>query len=254
MGDAFIARSGSVGGLTVNAAVIHVNAPSGSTVDFIKGGVTAKTISPTYGHPNANDNGETADYYYAVFSGNYGTWTVTANNGSDTTSETVAVNDNKQYDVKLLYGNYLYQNGTQASGLTAVRYGGGVGSAYLTNNGTDLVAHGVFSYGDRNALHYYGTNGRINIFHRKTMKIVVDYITRNGSPGAGTVGMLTLKPETNGWKWLVSTNFTASSTQQTYTLDISNYGVVNSEYYFGITTSVGASQEIWIYIKEWAIL
>ena len=252
MGEAFIIRSGTGAPLSINAAIIHANASLGSTVKFSKDGVIVKTTSPTYGHPNVD--GSTIDYYYTIYPGSYGTWTVTATKGSDATSETVTINSNKQYDVKLLYGNYLYRNGTQASGLTAVRYGGGNGSAYLTNNGTDLVAHGVFLYGDNNALHYYGTNGRINIFHRKTMKIVVDYITRNGSPGAGTVGMLTLKPGTSGWKWLVKTNFTASSSQMTYTLDISDYGVVNSEYYFGITTSVGASQEIWIYIKEWAIL
>lgn len=103
--------SGSGGGFSVNAAVLHVTAPFGSTVSISKGGVIAKTIGPGKAHTNADD--ENADYYFSITPTNYGTWTVTATLNSDSASDTVAISSNKQYDVELSYRLYLYNRGTQ---------------------------------------------------------------------------------------------------------------------------------------------
>ena len=258
MGDAFIARSGSVGGLTVNAAVIHVNAPSGSTVDFIKGGVTAKTISPTYGHPNANDNGETADYYYTVFSGNYGSWTVTAHNSYFTKSSTITVNSNIQYDVVLSFAVELYHDGVKSSNLVASNvYASSTQS--LTIDGPDLVAYG--SYGGTSTadgVFYFGTNSNVNVFHRTKIRITLGrmrLVRRSGRTHTATVGLLAAKPvNQQNPTWLVSTTLTNTDLPKTYNIDISSYGANNTSYAIGIVGSAGSSEDIWLYIKDWIIL
>ena len=102
MGEAFIVRRGGTGGMSVNNAVIHVNAPLGSTVTFSKGGVVTKTINP--GNAHTNIDGKTADYYYAINASAYGTWTMTASKTGETSvSETVTVSAAKEYDVNLQY-------------------------------------------------------------------------------------------------------------------------------------------------------
>lgn len=110
---------GGGGSLNPSDALIHVNAPYGSTVTFAKGGVVAKTITPDKAF--ANVDGTTADYYYPVKSANYGTWTVTATLGQNTASTTLVVSANMQYNIALSYHvsseyqevEYLESTGTQ---------------------------------------------------------------------------------------------------------------------------------------------
>jgi len=100
---------GGGAGLNPNNALIHVNAPLGSTVTFAKGGVTVKTILPAKAFTNEDD--ETADYYYSVTSSNYGTWTTTASLNGKTKSNTVSVSTNEQYDVILKYRYEIFADG-----------------------------------------------------------------------------------------------------------------------------------------------
>ena len=102
MSDALIVRRGGSGGLSANKAVIHVTAPAGSTITFSKGGVIVKTLGPEKSHVNARDN-TLAEWYYAVGSSNYGTWTVTATLGTNSSSNTIIIDSNKQYDAILRY-------------------------------------------------------------------------------------------------------------------------------------------------------
>lgn len=104
-GDPILLGGGNSGGLNPSDALIHANAPLGSTVEFAKGGVTVETITPDKAF--ANDDGETADYYYPVKTANYGTWTVTATLSSDTASDTVVVDSAEQYDANLTFASPL---------------------------------------------------------------------------------------------------------------------------------------------------
>ena len=109
MADAFILRAGGGGGLSVNAAVLHVTAPLGSTVTIAKGSVS-KSRGPEKAHTNAEDEAM-ADYYFSISPANYGTWTVTAALDDDTTSAEVSVSTNQQYDAELLYKVYIFKSG-----------------------------------------------------------------------------------------------------------------------------------------------
>lgn len=117
MGEAYILRRGGSGGLSPNSAVIHVNAPTGSTITLTKGGITVKTIGPEKSHINS-EYADYADWYIPISASNYGEWTVTATLGNDTASKTVTINDNKTYDVLLTFHIFVIRNGTLQSGYT----------------------------------------------------------------------------------------------------------------------------------------
>lgn len=120
MGEAFIVRRGGAGGLSANSAVIHVNAPTGSTITFTKGGVTVKTLGPDKSHVNSEDT-DYADWYYPVGSSNYGEWTVTSTRSIDTTSKTITVETNKTYDVLLSYYFFFIRDGVLQSGYSITK-------------------------------------------------------------------------------------------------------------------------------------
>lgn len=101
--------SGGSGGLSLENALIHVNAPLGSNVEFAKGGAAVETMLSSQAFPNAD--GETADYYYSISSTNYGTWTVTASFLGATLSNTVSVSAAEQYDVILADYYYIFRPG-----------------------------------------------------------------------------------------------------------------------------------------------
>ena len=104
------------GGLSLNNAVLHINAPAGSTITLSKGGLTVKVLEASKGH--VNSDGVTADWYYSVSPSSYGEWTVSAAKDGETAAETVTVNSNKQYDVPLNYNLYIIKNGVEQAGFT----------------------------------------------------------------------------------------------------------------------------------------
>ena len=97
------------GGLSTSSAVLHINAPAGSTITLSNGGVTVKVLEASKGHTNSD--GVTADWYYSVSSGSYGEWTVTAAKNDDEVSKTVTINSADQYDVELTYFVYIVRDG-----------------------------------------------------------------------------------------------------------------------------------------------
>lgn len=108
------------GGPTETDAVLLVNAPSGSTVTATKGGTT---LVPTLWV--ASDGTEQAMFVFQPADFGSNPWTVTATSGSNTSSKTVVVNENKAYNISLNFAHYLIKNGVLQSGYTAELYGGG---------------------------------------------------------------------------------------------------------------------------------
>ena len=118
MSEAFIVRRGGSGGLSAGGAVLHITAPAGSTITLKKGDVTVATLAAARGHTNASDT-TLADWYYAIVSTNYGSWTATAARDGETASRTVTVDSAKQYDVFLAYNIYLIRDGVLDSNVNA---------------------------------------------------------------------------------------------------------------------------------------
>ena len=149
MSECIITRRGGSGGLSLNGAVIHVTAPVGSTISFSKGGVVAKVLPPEKSHVNADDN-TLADWYYAVSSSNYGTWTVSAVFETESASDTVTIDSNEQYDVSIYYTWYLYHQGNTRDSITggwsatATASGLSFGTSYITvTAGNSMVMAGT---------------------------------------------------------------------------------------------------------------
>ena len=106
IGNAILLSGGGGGGLSVNKPLIHVTATKGATVNFSTGGVLVKSIGPNDAFNN--NKGGVAEYYYPASTG---TWTVAATNGTASTSTTLTVTENKEYDLELIYGYWLHRAG-----------------------------------------------------------------------------------------------------------------------------------------------
>ena len=101
MGDAFIVRRGGGGSFAWDSAIIHIYAPAGSTVT-VTNGSTEKTLKENV------VVGADSEYIMVVKYADYGTWTITATLSGKTATQTVAVVDNVEYPVYIIYGLVLY--------------------------------------------------------------------------------------------------------------------------------------------------
>lgn len=235
--------SGSGGGFSINAAVLHVTAPFGSTVSISKGGVIAKTIGPGKAHTNADD--ENADYYFSITPTNYGTWTVTATLNSDSASDTVAISSNKQYDVVLSYRLYLYNRGTQNVALEATTnmyFDGGRNSPRITYNSDSMLVKYV-NTGIVETVNKVNLTGYNTIHLRANFSIITGhyYIIVRSQKGGGS----------SAQSYNIATIDIASNIiknqEKDYTLDISN---VNGEYYVGLGEWADGSETCRVVIYE----
>lgn len=180
MSDAYLVRRGGSGGLSANAAVLHVKAPAGSTISFAKGGVVAKVLGPDKSHVNSADS-SFADWYYSVTPGNFGSWTVTGANSEGSISQTVTVNAVKQYDVTTSFGR-LYWQGNEYGGVTG---GWGAAQAYyddgysykqlaITKNSGNIVLTSQYPNGTEGCL---GTANKVELTRYKTLKVNVTAVS-----------------------------------------------------------------------------
>lgn len=150
MSDAYITRRGGSGGLSPNNAVLHINAPLGSTITLAKGGVTVKVLGADKGHTNA-ENDTLADWYYSVSPSNYGEWTVTAAKDGESASKAVAVNSNKQYDVAIAQKTIIDVNTMTLEELLAITRNVNTSRGY-----NPQLKDGYFYFGTTQASDYCG--------------------------------------------------------------------------------------------------
>ena len=213
MGESFITRRG-VNGLSLFGAVLHVNAPVGSTVEFKKGDLVVKTLKPEKGHPNSD--GLYADYYLTVSTYNYGEWTATASLESMSISKTVVVDGAKQYDMTLRYELVLFKEGT------------GLMNGYMLDKktGATVTVSSAYIYAQS------PESGSFWISLKPTIPDIVKYgtlqIEANADQGWGTVYMGLTDDVSGSIKWV--TRKSISSGRQVHTLDISQ--IASGDYYF----------------------
>ena len=103
------------GGLDFSKAIIHVIAPTGSTLTFSSGGSTIGTLTP---NDAISDGWETgySDYFFPVSTSQYGTITISSDPVLN--SKSVTVSDVKLYTVYLVTQLDLYNAGSFASEYT----------------------------------------------------------------------------------------------------------------------------------------
>ena len=122
LGTNIFGISGTYEDFPVANAVLHINAPLGSTITLSQASSISIDLDSTKGHPNIDGN--TMDWYYSVSSSNYGYWAISAfNSNADSTYAFVTIDSAKQYDVQLDYNLYIIKNGVEQSGFT-ITYSG----------------------------------------------------------------------------------------------------------------------------------
>ena len=115
-----LGSSGGGGGPTASDAILTVTVPTGSTVTAVKGGVT---LSPTMWVQAANNTLNCALFVIAPAQFDATTpWTVTISDGTNTASDTILIDSNKQYDLTLDYNYWLVRNGKLAEIFTLSTY------------------------------------------------------------------------------------------------------------------------------------
>lgn len=140
---------GGGGGLKATDAVLIVTVPTGSTVTATKGGVT---LTPTIWVQNADNTLDTAIFSIKASTFDANAWTVTATLGTDSASNTVVINEAKEYELLLSYYTRLFDNGDECVAVTGgwrsegLKYSGGDGGTALTvtsiTNGVKLTQSG----------------------------------------------------------------------------------------------------------------
>lgn len=129
-----VGRSGGGGGPTSADAILTVTAPAGAAVTATKG---SATLTPTMWTAAADATQECALFVISSAQFDSATpWTVTATSGTDTASDTVTISSNKQYDLWLSFGHYLYRNGDEFTSRTGGWAWANAGTGTYVNNTT----------------------------------------------------------------------------------------------------------------------
>ena len=112
-----VGRSGGGGGgPTAADAILTVTAPAGATVTATKG---SATLTPTLWTAAADATQECALFVIPAAQFDSSTpWTVTATSGTDTVSDTVTIDSNKQFELSLDYNLWLVKNGKLLAAFT----------------------------------------------------------------------------------------------------------------------------------------
>ena len=100
-------------------AVLSIDAPTGSTITVSQGSFS-KVL-----RDSIEISIYSSRYFYLVKPTKFGSWTVTATDGSDTATTNVTIGENKQYEIKLSYHvpneyqevEYIQSNGNQVINL-----------------------------------------------------------------------------------------------------------------------------------------
>lgn len=86
-------------------AVLSIDAPTGSTVTVSQGSFS-KILRDFI-----EIDTQFSRYFYLIKPSKFGSWTITATNGQNTTDETVLVTTNENYEVKLTYKFFIIKDG-----------------------------------------------------------------------------------------------------------------------------------------------
>jgi len=112
--------SGGGSGPSASDAILTVTVPTGSTATATKGGVT---LTPTMWTAAADATLECALFVIAPAQfDSVNPWTVTISDGTNTASDTILIDSNKQYDLTLDYNYWLVRHGKLIETFTASTY------------------------------------------------------------------------------------------------------------------------------------
>lgn len=249
-------NSGVGGGMSLSKPLIHANAPLGSTVEFFFGGVVVKSIPATKAF--ANVDGKTADYYLSIR--DTGTWTVTATLGTETVSDTVIIDSNKQYNLELSYSIQLWNNGDNS----AVSGGWQFSARSGSSSTRAITTTALKSNSTENYTYTFFQPKKIQTITKNTLRATITGATINsgGDNKNIAIGLTsTLRKassggETSDWKTIQSigaafnTNIYAkvtSASNTTVNLSCNVSSAIGQQYYVGLLfgNASGSCIHVW---------
>lgn len=215
---------GGGGKLKNTDAVLVVTVPTGSTVTATKGGTT---LTPTIWVKAANNTLDCAIFSIPASQFDSTTpWTVTATLGTETASDTVLITTNKEYEVELSYGFYVYNNG-QTSFTFGSSKSSSVGAASITEGADNITFAYHYANTTGTGYGYFYTNETFDITPYTTMRVYGTISTR-GTVGVGTT-TTTMDAYVNG-----------TSSEQEYVVDVSQ---LSGQHMFRLDINSGSSTE-----------
>lgn len=213
-------KSGGGGGPSASDAILTVTVPTGSTVTATKG---SATLTPTMWTAAADATQECALFVISSAQFDSSTpWTVTASSSTATSSGTVTIDSNKQYDLTLDFNYWLVKHGTLVGTFSTSTY------ANLTQ-GDDFVLMSVTG-------NNYGritTQSAVDFTGFSTLKIVFSR-DENGKYGQSwrgatyypSVGYGATAPSSdtspNYTNYVLLNSSSGVITSKTYTLDVTS--------------------------------
>lgn len=232
---------GGGGGLKNTDAVLIVSVPTGSTVTATKNGVT---LTPTIWVQNADNTLDTAIFSVKASTFDSNAWTITANRGTSSASDTVVINSAKEYAIELAYDIEFVQNGVLTSLPWTIATASSAPGAAITQESGDVL----FTTGNVNAATVFGSTDAYDLTIYSTLQLVLtsgqSYYNANKCPciavgvnrptGTGTSGSAT----NLDYRTMLKTS-TGTISSGTFTLDVTS---LTGMYYVGL--SVAGSTQI----------
>lgn len=225
-------------------AILTVSVPTGSTVTATKGGIA---LTPTIWVQAADNTLDFAifDIKPSLFDA-VNPWTVTGTLGTETASDTVIIDSNKEYNVKIDYNFYFIRNGVILESYTLV---GTTGTFTDEDGAIKYTVNGYY----KESLCYFRTNA--NKYNSFVMNLRSGRVYR-GTEGERTpyIAILTSPPTTTQPSPTTYTRLTSSAaglidmSENTFTLDISNVVRGDASLYFNI--HCGNDTPAWFIIEN----
>ena len=198
--------TGGGGGPTSSDAILLVTVPANSTVTATKG---QTTLVPTMWITAADSSLETALFVIgsSLFD-SVNPWTVTATLGTNTASDTITINSNKQYDLGLSYSIELWNNGDNYS-----VSGGWQFSARSGNSSTRAITStALVSYSTNNYTYTFFQPKTIQTITKNTLRARITGATINASGDnkniavglTSTLRIASTGGETSDWRTIQS--------------------------------------------------
>ncbi len=246
------------GGISENRAVLVARVPDGSTVTATKGSIT---LTPKMWVVEADPTQDIALFVIApsLFD-SVNPWTVTATLGADTASDTVIIDNNKEYVLELSYAIELWNNGDNS----AVSGGWQFGARSGSSSSRAITSTALVSYSTNNYTYTFFQPKNIQTISKNTLRATITGATINASGDnkniavglTSTLRIASTGGETSDWRTFQSlsaafeTNLSATVTAASdetidLTCDISS--ALGLQYYVGLLfgNASGSCAHVW---------
>ena len=163
-------------------AVLSIDAPIGSTVTISQGSFSKVLKDPI------EISTFFSRYFYLIKPNKFGSWTITATDGTRTTDTRVLVTANKEYEVTLSFIIYLFRAGDQCTNITDGWNATGWTTAN-TSTTAGTIANGKMTIGNVGNSCILATNQAVSFSGRTLLTVELKTLSTYSTYDAGAVDL-----------------------------------------------------------------